>query len=164
MKTFVSEYRAANLQAQIHCRDGVYCQRCRAKSVIRHGNYRVFQQYLCKNCDRTFNDQAGTIFEHSAVALRNWFLAVYIYVRFNTSLQQIDVGTDILYKTVYRRVQRFLQRWTHLGHNLKAHSESANCTSTPDSRAASATDRRARVVSPRADVDLKRQNTHVYFG
>jgi len=109
IKTFVSERRAANLLAQIRWRNGVYCPRCRAESVIRYGSYRVFQRYLCKDCDRTFNDQTGTVFEHSAVALRKWFLAVYTYIRFNTSLRQLDVEIDVSYKTIYRRVQRFLR-------------------------------------------------------
>jgi len=109
IKTFVSERRAANLLAQIRWRDGVYCPRCRSESVIRYGSYRVFQRYLCKNCDRTFNDKTGTVFEHSAVALRKWFLAVYTYIRFNTSLRQLDVEIEVSYKTIYRRVQRFLR-------------------------------------------------------
>jgi len=109
IKTFVSERRAANLLRQIRWRDGVYCPRCRGESVIRYGSYRVFQRYLCKDCDRTFNDQTGTVFEHSAVALRKWFLAVYTYIRFNTSLRQLDVEIDVSYKTIYRRVQHFLR-------------------------------------------------------
>jgi transposase-like protein len=109
IKTFVSERRAANLLEQVRWRDGVYCPRCRGESVIRYGSYRVFQRYLCKDCDRTFNDQTGTIFEHSSVALRKWFLAVYTYIRFNTSLRQLDVEIDVSYKTIYRRVQRFLR-------------------------------------------------------
>ncbi|AGB33887.1 transposase (ISH4) [Natrinema pellirubrum DSM 15624] len=109
VKTFVSERRAANLLEQVRWRDGVYCPRCRGESVIRYGSYRVFQRYLCKDCDCTFNDQTGTIFEHSSVALRKWFLAVYTYIRFNTSLRQLDVEIDVSYKTIYRRVQRFLR-------------------------------------------------------
>jgi len=109
LKTFVSERRAANLLRQVRWRDGVYCPRCRGESVIRYGSYRVFQRYRCKNCDRTFNDQTSTVFEHSAVELRKWFLAVYTYIRFNISLRQLDVEIDVSYKTVYRRVQRFLR-------------------------------------------------------
>jgi transposase len=77
--------------------------------VIRYGSYRVFQRYLCTDCDRTFNDQTGTVFEHSAVALRKWFLAVYTYIRLNTGLRQLDVEIDVSYKTIYRCVQRFLR-------------------------------------------------------
>ena len=109
IKTFVSERQAANLLQQVRWRNGVYCPRCRAESVIRYGSYRVFQRYRCKNCDQTFNDQTATVFEHSSVALRKWFLAVYTYIRFNTSLRQLDVEIDVSYKTIYRRVQRFLR-------------------------------------------------------
>jgi transposase len=98
IKTFVSELRAANLLEQVRWRNSVCWLRCRAKSVIRYGSYRGFQRYLCKDYDRTFNDQTGTTFKHSSVALRKWFLAVYTY--FNTSLRQLDVEIDVSYKTV----------------------------------------------------------------
>jgi hypothetical protein len=42
------------------------------------------------------------------VELRKRFLAVYTYIRFNTCLRQLDVEIDVSYKTVYRRVQRFI--------------------------------------------------------
>jgi transposase-like protein len=77
--------------------------------VIRYGSYRVFQRYRCKNCDRTFNDKTGTVFEHSSIPLRKWYLAVYTYVRLNTSIRQLDAELAVSYKTIYRRVQRFLQ-------------------------------------------------------
>ncbi|PHQ37770.1 IS1595 family transposase [Halorubrum persicum] len=109
VKTFTSERQAANLLSQVRRRDGVYCPRFRGESVIRYGSYRVFQRYLCKDYDRTFNDQTGTVFEHSEVPLRKWFLAVYTYIRFNTSLRQLDVEIDISYKAVYRRIQCFLR-------------------------------------------------------
>jgi len=109
IKTFVSERRAANLLTQIRWRDDVYCPRYRGESVIRYGSYRLFQRYLCKDCDRTFNDQTGTVFEHSEVALRKWYLVVYTYIRFNTSIRQLGVEIDVSYKTIYRRVQHFLR-------------------------------------------------------
>ena len=104
--------------------------------VIRYGSYRVFQRYRCKNCDRTFNYQTGTAFEHSAVNLRKWFLAVYTYIGFNTSFRQLDVELGVSYKTVYRRV-----------HNSKGRLKSTNCTSKPRRKAASAT-RGIRAVTP----------------
>lgn len=62
-----------------------------------------------KDCDRTFNNQTGTIFEHYAVPLRKWFLAISTYIRFNKSLSQLDVEIDVSDKTIYRRVQCFLR-------------------------------------------------------
>jgi transposase len=35
--------------------------------------------------------------------------AVYTYICFNTSLRQLDVEIEVSYKTIYRRVQRFLR-------------------------------------------------------
>ena len=86
---------------------------------------------LCKDCDHVSNDQTGTGFKHSAVARRKWFLAVYMYLRVaektfgtdddytflavytylrvNTSFGQLDVEINVSYKTIYRRVQRFLR-------------------------------------------------------
>ena len=109
LKTFVSERRAANLLAQIRWCNGVYCPRCRAESRIRHGSYRLYQRYLCKDCGRTFNDKTGTVFEYSTIPLRKWYLAVYTYIRLNTSIRQLDAELAVTYKTVYRRVQRFLR-------------------------------------------------------
>lgn len=128
IKTFVSERRAANLLAQVRWRGGVYCPRCRTESPIRHGSYRVFQRYRRKNCDRTFNDQTGTVFEHSVVALWNWFLAVYTYIRFNTSLRQLDVEIDAPTRRCTGASSASCERWTRLGHSLKARSKSTNCT------------------------------------
>ncbi len=78
-------------------------------SINADSNQDVISEYLCKNCDRTFNNQTGTVFEHLEVALRKWFFALYAYIRFNTSLRQLDVEIDVSYKTSYRRVQRILR-------------------------------------------------------
>ena len=80
-----------------------------------------------KDCDRTFNDQTGTVFEYSAVALKKWFLAVYTYIRFNTSFRQLDVEIDVSYKTIYRRVQRFLRALDAPRPQLEDRSKSTNC-------------------------------------
>lgn len=81
-----SETNTSNLLEQVRWCNGLYCLYCRSEVVIKHGSYREYQRYPCKDCHRTFNDQTITIFEHSAVELRKWFLAVYTYIRFNTSL------------------------------------------------------------------------------
>jgi len=55
-----SEANAANLLEQVRWRDGLYCPHCRSESVIKHGSYREYQRYLCKDCGRTFNPKTGT--------------------------------------------------------------------------------------------------------
>jgi transposase-like protein len=104
---FVSESAAADLLQQVRWRDGVECPRCRSDLTVRNGSYRVFQRYLCKNCGRTFNDKTGTIFAHSKLSLKEWYFVIYVFLRFNTSIRQIEAELDLSYRTVRRRVERF---------------------------------------------------------
>jgi transposase-like protein len=85
--------------------------------VIRHGSYRVFQQYLCEDCGRTFNDKTDTVFEYSSIPLRKWYLAVYTYIRLNTSIRQLDAELAVTYKTVTGASSASCGRWTRPGHN-----------------------------------------------
>jgi len=85
-----SETSAANLHQQVHWRDGLYCPRFRSESVIKHGSYRAYQLYRCKDCDRTFNDKTGTIFAHAKIGLDKLLFAFYSFLRFNTSIHQLD--------------------------------------------------------------------------
>ena len=117
INVFVSEHRAANLLAQIRWRDGVYCPRCRTESRIWYGSYQAFQRYLCKDCGRTFNDKTGTVFEHSAIPLRKWYLTICTYVRLNVGIRQLDAELTVTYKTVTGTSSASCERWTGLGHN-----------------------------------------------
>ena len=107
LDVFGSESLAADLLQQVRWRDGVSCPRCRSDRTVRNGSYGSFQRYLCKNCDRTFNDKTGTIFAHSKVALRKWLFSIYAFLRFNTSLRQLQREIGVSYKTIHRRVERF---------------------------------------------------------
>ena len=107
LDVFGSESVAADLLAQVRWRDGVTCPRCRSDRTVRNGSYRAFQRYLCKGCDRTFNDKTGTIFAHSKVALRRWLFSIYAFLRFNTSLRQLQCEIEVTYKTMHRRIERF---------------------------------------------------------
>jgi transposase-like protein len=107
LDVFGSESVAADLLQQVRWRDGVTCPRCRSDLTVRNGSYREFQRYLCKNCDRTFNDKTGTIFAHSKVALRRWLFSIYAFLRFNTSLRQLQCEIEVTYKTIHRRIERF---------------------------------------------------------
>jgi len=37
--------------------------------VIKHGGYREYQQYLCKDYDRTFNPKTDTNFARAKIGL-----------------------------------------------------------------------------------------------
>ena len=84
-----SEASAANLLEQVRWREGLCCPRCQSESVIKHGSYREYQRYLCKDCDRTFNDKIG---------LDKLLFAFYSFLRFNTSIRQLDAEIDVSYR------------------------------------------------------------------
>ena len=104
---FVSESAAADLLQQVRWCDGVECPRCRSDLTARNGSYRQYQRYLCKNCGRTFNDKTGTVFAHSKLSLKEWYLTIYVFSRFNTSIRQIEAELNISYRTLRRRVERY---------------------------------------------------------
>jgi len=106
---FVSEVSAADLLEQVRWREGLYCPRCQSETVIKYGSYGAFQRYLCKDCDRTFNDKTGTIFAHAKIALTQWFFAIYAFLRFNVSIRQLEAELDVSYRTLHRRVERFCE-------------------------------------------------------
>ncbi|SDK16433.1 Transposase and inactivated derivatives [Halovenus aranensis] len=107
LDVFGSESVAADLLQQVRWRDGVPCPRCRSDRTVRNGSYGEAQRYLCKNCDRTFNDKTGTIFAHSKIALRRWLFSIYAFLRFNTSLRQLQCEIEVTHKTIHRRIERF---------------------------------------------------------
>ncbi|TKX69203.1 IS1595 family transposase [Halorubrum sp. GN11GM_10-3_MGM] len=109
LDAFGSESVAEDLLQQVRWRDGVSCPRCRSDRTVRNGSYGHFQRYLCKDCDRTFNDKTGTIFAHSKIALRKWLFSIYAFLRFNTSLRQLRCEIAVTYKTIHRRVERFTE-------------------------------------------------------
>jgi len=74
--------------------------------VINYGSYGAFQRYRCKNCGRTFNDKTGTIFAHAKIALRKLLFVIYAFLRFNTSIRQIEAELDVSYRSLRRRVER----------------------------------------------------------
>ncbi|MDL0137498.1 IS1595 family transposase [Halobacterium salinarum] len=102
-----SEASAANLLEQVRWREGLCCPRCQSESVIKHGSYREYQRYLCKDCDRTFNDKTGTIFAHAKIGLDKLLFAYYSFLRFNTSIRQLDAEIDVSYRSIRRRVEQF---------------------------------------------------------
>ena len=104
-KVLNSETSAANLLEQVRWRDGLQCPRCRSESVIKYGSYQEYQRYLCKDCDRTFNDKIGTIFAHAKIGLDKLLFAFYSFLRFNTSIRQLDAELGVPYRSLRRRVE-----------------------------------------------------------
>ncbi len=105
-----SEASTTNLLEQVRWQDGLYCPHCRSESVIKHGSYREYQRYqryLYKNCGRTFNPKTSTIFAHAKIGLDKLLFTFYAFLRFNTSIRQLDAELIVSYQSLRRRVEQF---------------------------------------------------------
>jgi transposase-like protein len=107
LDVFGPESVAAALFQQVRWRGGVTCPRCRSDRTVRNGSYGAFHRYSCEDYDRTFNDKTSTIFAHSKVALRRWLFSIHAFLRFNTSLRQLQCGIEVTHKTIHRHIERF---------------------------------------------------------
>ena len=74
--------------------------------MIKHGSYREYQGYLCKDCNRTFNGKTAN-FAHAKIGLDKLLFAFYSFLRFNTSIHQLDAEIDVSYRSLRRRVKQF---------------------------------------------------------
>ena len=106
-KVLRSEASTANLLEQVRWSEGLYCPHCRSESVIKHDSYREYQRYLCEDCGRTFNPKTGTIFAHAKIGLDKLLFAFYAFLRFNTSIRQLDAELTVSYRSLRRRVEQF---------------------------------------------------------
>lgn len=111
LDVFGSESVAANLLQQVRWCGGVTCACCRSDRTIRNGRNGHFQQYLCTECDRTFNDKIGTIFDHSKIALRKWLFSIFAFLRFNTSCGIWELFRYIVTPISHGQLSRILGGW-----------------------------------------------------
>jgi transposase-like protein len=164
LDVFGSKSVAADLLEQVRWRDGVTCPRCRSDRTVRNGSYRELQRYLCKNCDRTFNDKTGKIFAHSKIALQRWLSSIYALHQFNTSLRQLQYEIEVTHKTMHRRIERFARALDAPSLDLVGPVEIDEGYALPGRKAASATPGRARVAChARAWFVQWRQATRVHY-
>jgi transposase-like protein len=69
-----SEARCIKVLREMRWPDGVSCPLCGSKRVVKYKPHRkVMHRYLCRKCDRTFNDLTGTIFAGTKMAMNEWF-------------------------------------------------------------------------------------------
>jgi len=77
--------------------EGVHCPMCNSAEVSKQGRDDTQperQRYLCKSCDRRFDDLTGTIFAGHHQPLRVWILCLY-FMGLNLSNHQIAQELDL---------------------------------------------------------------------
>jgi transposase-like protein len=77
--------------------DGVHCPTCDSSEITKQGrdeSQPERQRYLCKSCERRFDDLTDTIFAGHHQPLRIWVLCLY-FMGLNLSNQQIAKELDL---------------------------------------------------------------------
>jgi len=80
--------------------DGVACTRCGDTSVSR---VKKRNQYMCNSCDYQFSVKSGTMLHDSHLALRKWFMAVYLMIesKKGISANQLKRMLNVHYRTAW---------------------------------------------------------------
>ena len=80
--------------------EGVRCIRCESEKISR--NYKR-NQFECDSCGYHFSVTAGTIFHDSHLALRKWFIAIYLICesKKGVSALQLKRTLGVAYKTAW---------------------------------------------------------------
>jgi len=90
----------------------VECPRCNSYNIKKDGQYRSYQKYLCKQCERWFNDKTGTVFHYSHTPLKKWFLALYLYFVLwpGCSVKEISLEVAIPYPRCYGFIRTVMEK------------------------------------------------------
>jgi len=79
--------------------DGVQCPHCDSPEITKQGHDDTQlerQRYVCKSCERRFDDLTGTLFAGHHQPLRIWILCLYLMGL--SSTLSISKGLEILTK------------------------------------------------------------------
>jgi len=78
-------------------KDGVCCVNCASKNIICNGHHKSQehrQLYICKDCNKYFDDLTATVFMGSHLPLKTWIICNYL-MGLNQSNRQISKELDI---------------------------------------------------------------------
>jgi transposase-like protein len=108
-----NESWCSNLLRNVRWRKGnVVCPRCHSYDTKKDGQYRFYQKYFCKQCERWFNDKTGTVFHYSHTQLKKWFLTLYLYFVLwpGCSIKEISSEVAVPYPRCYRFIRTVMEK------------------------------------------------------
>ena len=91
---FGTEAQCAEAVKSARWPDGFRCPRCGAAEhcVVGHGERKLFQ---CNGCRHQTSLTAGSLMEHTKLALRTWFLAIYLLSQAKTGLSSLALKRQL---------------------------------------------------------------------
>ncbi|CEG13259.1 conserved hypothetical protein [groundwater metagenome] len=93
------------LLEKVRWKNGVFCPHCKSKkNIVKNGHVNAYQNYICKNCNHSFTVRTGTVFSHSKIPLKRWFIAVISLDK--CSIMNIAEKLGLYYHTAYNLVKK----------------------------------------------------------
>ena len=97
LPTLIDDAKCYEVVRQLRWPTGIQCPACGASDIVKRGKHTHQihrQRYVCRTCDRQFDDLTGTIFEGHHQPLRVWVLCLYL-MGLNLSNEQIAAELDL---------------------------------------------------------------------
>lgn len=115
-----SEAKCVRLLRELRWGRGpITCPRCKSGKVKSNGTYhKHYHKFYCHDCDRSFTEKTGTIFDNSKIPLNEWFYIARELQR-NISINQIHKDLGRAYQHVMHAAHKimdnvFMQRLIEL--------------------------------------------------
>ncbi|MEY4763480.1 MAG: hypothetical protein RI907_153, partial [Pseudomonadota bacterium] len=94
IERFGTEKQCAQAVKAARWPDGFRCLRCNAAEhwVVGHGARKLFE---CQACRYQTSLTVGSLFEHTKLPLRTWFLAIYLLSQAKTALSSLALKRQL---------------------------------------------------------------------
>ena len=113
MDEFGTDDKCRGILEELRWPDGVCCPRCESKKVSR---IKKRDQFDCDECRYQFSVLSGTIFHDTHLALKKWFVAIYLIVesKKGISANQMKRTLGVSYKTAWYLCHRIRAAMTEM--------------------------------------------------
>ncbi len=88
-----------SIKSQINKEQKMVCPHCKSENIYGHGQYKGRKRYMCKNCDKTFNDFTGTAI--SCIKKSEKFLEYTELLTENVSIRKAAKKIGVNVKTIF---------------------------------------------------------------
>lgn len=98
MESLNTEHKCREYLEELLWSGSPICTNCLSQ---RDNHYKVKQKgefkgiYKCKDCRKYFNIKIGTMFENSAIPLKKWFYAIYVFTSHKKGISSHQLAKDI---------------------------------------------------------------------
>ena len=91
-QTFPDEQSCQQYLENLKWPQGFQCRRCQGnKSWVSHCGVRGIPRWQCADCDHQESLLSGTLFQHTRLPLRTWFLAIELLTQAKTCLSALEL-------------------------------------------------------------------------